>query len=145
MTRIDIHMDTLSKDERSERMGRVRNKDTKPEMAVRRQIHALGYRYRLHAGELPGRPDLVFRSRRKVIFVHGCFWHRHDGCHLCRMPKSRVEFWNPKLNANRERDLKNQAKLSDMGWDFMILWECQLGDTSDLASRISAFLGEPRR
>lgn len=143
--RIDFYMDTLSPQERSERMGRVRNKDTKPEMVVRRQVHALGYRYRLHAGKLPGRPDLVFRSRRKVIFVHGCFWHRHEGCPRCRMPKSRVEFWNPKLNANRERDLKNQAKLSDMGWDFMILWECQLDDASELASRISAFLGEPHR
>ncbi len=101
-------MDTLTPEQRSERMSRVRNKDTKPEMRVRRLVHALGYRYRLHDSRLPGRPDLVFKSRHKVIFVHGCFWHRHDRCELCRMPKSRLQFWKPKLKANRERDLFTQ-------------------------------------
>jgi DNA mismatch endonuclease (patch repair protein) len=137
-------MDTLTPEQRSERMSRVRNKDTKPEMRVRRLVHALGYRYRLHAGRLPGRPDLVFKSRRKVIFVHGCFWHRHEGCPLCRMPKSRLRFWKPKLNANRKRDLANQDKLVKLGWDYMIVWECELRDTDELASRIQSFLGDTR-
>jgi DNA mismatch endonuclease (patch repair protein) len=138
-------MDTLTPEQRSERMSRVRNKDTKPELKLRRLIFSLGYRYRLHAAKLPGHPDLVFRSRRKVIFVHGCFWHRHEGCPLCRMPKSRLKFWKPKLNANRERDLANQAKLAAMGWDFMVVWECELRHTDELTSRIRVFLGDARR
>jgi DNA mismatch endonuclease (patch repair protein) len=125
-------------------MSRVRNKDTKPEMRVRRLVHALGYRYRLHAGSLPGRPDLVFNSRRKVIFVHGCFWHRHEGCPLCRLPKSRLRFWKPKLKANRERDLKNQKKIAEMGWDCLVIWECELRDQDALTSRIKTFLGDTR-
>jgi len=137
-------MDTLTPEQRSERMSRVRNKDTKPEMRVRRLVHALGYRYRLHGGRLPGRPDLVFKSRRKVIFVHGCFWHRHEGCALCRMPKSRLRFWKPKLNANRERDLANQDRLTELGWDYLIVWECELRDMDVLASRVSSFLGDTR-
>lgn len=137
-------MDTLTPQQRSERMGRVRNKDTKPEMCVRRLVYALGYRYRLHASELPGRPDLVFKSRHKVIFVHGCFWHRHEGCSLCRMPKSRLRFWKPKLTANRRRDLVNQDKLANLGWDFMIAWECELRDMDALALRIKSFLGDCR-
>lgn len=138
-------MDTLTPEQRSERMSRVRSKDTKPELKVRRLVHSLGYRYRLHATRLPGCPDLVFGTRRKAIFVHGCFWHRHDDCPLCRMPKSRLRFWKAKLNANRQRDLANQAKLTEMGWELMILWECEVGNTDELASRIHAFLGEPRR
>ncbi|MEO8497316.1 MAG: very short patch repair endonuclease [Planctomycetota bacterium] len=137
-------MDTLTPQQRSERMSRVRNKDTKPEMRVRRLVHALGYRYRLHVSRLPGRPDLVFRSRRKAIFVHGCFWHRHEGCALCRMPKSRLRFWRPKLKANRERDLANQDELAELGWNFMIVWECELGELDALASRIRSFLGDTR-
>ena len=138
-------MDTLTREQRSERMSRVRNKDTKPELALRRLVHALGYRYRLHASNLPGHPDLVFAIRRKVIFMHGCFWHRHEGCPQSRMPKSRVRFWKTKLNANRERDQANQGKLNELGWDYMIVWECEIGDTDVLASRIHAFLGESRR
>jgi DNA mismatch endonuclease (patch repair protein) len=137
-------MDTLTPEQRSERMSRVRNKDTKPEMRVRRLVHALGYRYRLHAGSLPGRPDLVFKSRHKAIFVHGCFWHRHEGCPLCRMPKSRLRFWKPKLKANRERDLANQQKLTELGWDFLVVWECELRDLDALTSRIKSFLGDTR-
>ena len=114
-------MDTLTPEQRSERMGRVRNKDTKPELEVRRLVHSLGYRYRLHSGKLPGRPDLVFVSRRKVIFVHGCFWHRQQGCPQCRLPKSRLRFWKPKLIASRERDEANQEKLNLLGWDFLIV------------------------
>jgi DNA mismatch endonuclease, patch repair protein len=135
-------MDTLTQKQRSERMSRVRHKDTKPELTVRRLIHSLGYRYRLHSKVLPGHPDIVFGKRRKVIFVHGCYWHRHEGCPLCRLPKSRLQFWVPKLLANRERDLVNQRKISQMGWSYLIIWECELHDPYELTSRICSFLGE---
>lgn len=134
-------MDTLSPQERSERMGRVRNKDTKPEMMVRRLVHRLGFRYRLHGKKLPGHPDLVFKSRKKLIFVHGCFWHRHEGCPLCRWPKSRMDFWKPKLEANRNRDLAAQKRLTEEGWSFLVIWECEIKDTQRLAKLISDFLG----
>ena len=133
-------MDSLSASERSERMARVRGKDTKPELAVRSLLHRLGYRYRLHAKELPGRPDLVFRPRRRAIFVHGCFWHRHEGCKLARMPKSRLEFWEPKLEGNRVRDRTNQKALSDMGWRYLVVWECELGDMKAIEDRLVTFL-----
>ncbi len=134
-------MDTLSPDERSERMGRVRNKDTKPELVVRRLVHSMGYRYRLHGKSLPGRPDMVFSGRRKVIFVHGCFWHRHDfSCPLTRMPKSRLDFWKPKFEATQRRDQVNQAKLREMGWELLIVWECQLKEMGELAIRIREFM-----
>ena len=97
-------MDTLSHAERSERMGRVRSKNTKPELVVRRLIHSLGYRYRLHRTDLLGCPDLVFPCRKKLIFIHGCFWHRHDGCPNTRLPKSRLDFWQTKFEVNRDRD-----------------------------------------
>ena len=97
-------MDTLTSAERSERMGRVRSKDTKPEMLVRSLVHKMGYRYRLHARDLPGKPDMVFSRRGKIIFVHGCFWHRHGTCKNTRWPKSKLEFWKPKLEANSRRD-----------------------------------------
>jgi DNA mismatch endonuclease, patch repair protein len=135
-------MDTLSPHERSERMGRVKGKDTKPEMKVRRLVHRLGYRYRLHAAYLPGKPDLVFPQRRCVIFVHGCFWHRHQGCALCRMPKSRLEFWKPKLDYNRKRDSRNQQKLRRGGWRLLIVWECELADEEALKSTIVEFLDQ---
>lgn len=128
--------------ERSRQMALVRGKDTKPEMKVRQLVHRLGYRYRLHRRDLPGSPDLVFPGRRKVIFVHGCFWHRHPdpACKLARMPKSRIEFWGPKLTANAERDVRNQAALEAMGWKVLILWECGLESEHDLADRIVGFL-----
>ncbi len=134
-------MDTLSPDERSERMSRVRGKDTKPEMVVRRLVHGLGYRYRLHGRSLPGNPDLVFGKRRKVIFVHGCYWHRHAGCPLCRLPKSKLEFWQPKLEGNKQRDERNQERLRELGWDFLIVWECELKNRDELTNRIRSFLG----
>jgi DNA mismatch endonuclease (patch repair protein) len=135
-------MDTLSPDERSERMSRIRAKDTYPEMFVRRLIHSMGYRYRLHQRDLPGVPDLVFASRRKVIFVHGCFWHRHSRCKLARLPKSRREFWVPKLEGNRKRDRKNQRRLQAMGWDVMVVWECRLSDRDSLRDAVDRFLSK---
>lgn len=136
-------MDTLTREQRSERMSRVRGADTKPEMIVRRLAHGLGYRYRLHRRDLPGKPDLVFPSRRKAIFVHGCFWHRHPDptCALARLPKSRLEFWRAKLEGNRERDERNEARLRDMGWGVLVVWECQLRDRPALERTIRGFLG----
>jgi len=133
-------LDPLSPEERSRQMSLVKAKDTKPEIKVRRLVYSLGYRYRLHYSDLPGRPDLVFLGRRKVIFVHGCFWHRHPGCPLARLPKSRPEFWLPKLEENRRRDLRNQAALRKNGWDVLVIWECQLGDLELLKRRITQFL-----
>jgi len=123
-------------------MSRVRGRDTKPEMIVRRLVHGMGYRYRLHARELPGRPDIVFRGRRKVILVHGCFWHRHPdpACALVRMPKSRLDFWRPKLEANRERDVANVERLKAMGWQVAIVWECELRDREQLGNRLRRFI-----
>lgn len=129
-------------------MGRVRCRDTKPEMIVRRLVHAMGYRYRLHDRRLPGSPDLVFASRRKAIFVHGCFWHRHPDprCKLARMPKTRLDFWEPKLQGNRARDLRHQEQLEARGWRYLIVWECQLRHREHLANMLSEFLqeGAPR-
>ncbi len=124
-------------------MSLVRGRDTKPEMRVRRLIHSLGYRYRLHRRDLPGKPDLVFGPRRKAIFVHGCFWHRHPdpACKLARLPKSRRDFWLPKLEGNRARDERNNAALTEMGWDVLEVWECKTADEELLAKKIREFLG----
>ena len=126
-------------------MSRVRSKDTRPEMVVRRMAHGLGYRYRLHDRRLPGSPDLVFAGRKKVIWVLGCFWHGHDCKNGIRVPKSNVEFWTTKKLANAARDQRNRAALEAMGWAALVLWECELsmGPTSlvPLKSRLVAFLG----
>jgi DNA mismatch endonuclease (patch repair protein) len=137
-------VDTLTRKERSDRMSRIRGKDTRPEVIVRRLVHGMGYRYRLHRRNLPGTPDLVFPGRKKVIFIHGCFWHRHSNprCKLARLPKSRLDFWRPKLNANRRRDMRNQSKLRDLGWKIFVVWECEIGDKEQLENRLDAFLGE---
>jgi DNA mismatch endonuclease (patch repair protein) len=113
---------------RSKQMALVRQKDTKPELRVRRFFHAAGLRYRLHEKRLPGKPDIVFSSRRIAVFVHGCFWHRHPdpACKLARLPKSRLEFWNAKLAANAERDARNLAALKVAGWHAIVVWECEL-------------------
>ena len=124
-------------------MSRIRSRDTKPEMRVRRLVHGLGYRYRLHSEDLPGRPDLVFRPRRKVIFVHGCFWHRHEGCPRNRTPKSpeRRDFWREKLDGNAQRDRLNEAALRRLGWEILVIWECETKALDPLAERVRAFLG----
>jgi len=124
-------------------MARIRSKDTKPEMRVRRLVHGLGYRYRLHAKDLPGRPDLVFRPRRKVIFIHGCFWHRHEGCSRNRSPKSpeRREYWRTKLLGNVQRDRRNIEALGGMGWRALIIWECETSNLDLVAEEVRRFLG----
>jgi DNA mismatch endonuclease (patch repair protein) len=136
--------DPLTPLERSERMSRVRSKDSKPELVLRRLVHGMGFRYRLHRRDLPGTPDLVFPSRRKVMFMHSCFWHQHPDpqCKLARRPKSRAEFWIPKLEGNRLRDIDNERRLKELGWDVMIVWECQLTDTNLLRQRVKEFLDQ---
>lgn len=125
---------------RSAQMRLVRSKNTRPELAVRRALFALGYRYRLHSKKLPGKPDLSFPSRKRAIFIHGCFWHRHAGCKKTRMPKTRVDYWNHKFTANIRRDQRNQAELLAHGWEFMIVWECEVHEIEHLTRRIIAFL-----
>ena len=132
-------LDPLSPVQRSERMSRVRSKDTKPEKLVRSITFSLGYRYRIHASDLPGSPDIIFRSRRKVIFVHGCFWHLH-GCNHYKMPQSRKSFWDEKLQTNKSRDKRTYRKLRRLGWRYLILWECQIAKKAWLCAKISSFL-----
>lgn len=136
-------VDTVSSTERSRMMRLVRSKDTRPEMLVRRLVYKLGLRYRLHESRLPGKPDLVFWGRRKVIFVHGCFWHLHIACARAKLPKSRVEFWRCKLEANQRRDVANLATLSNRGWQVLVIWECELGDLVALEHRVRDFLLSP--
>ena len=135
-----FRMDTLSPKQRSERMSLIRQKSTKPEILVRGIVRACGFKYRLNVKTLPGKPDLVFPAQRKIIFVHGCFWHRHPDCELARLPKSRLKFWVPKLTQNRLRDLRNVARLRRAKWRVQIIWECQLGDPKRLEKRIRRFL-----
>nr|WP_084032769.1 DNA mismatch endonuclease Vsr [Chelativorans sp. J32] len=132
--------DRLSPVERSAHMRRIRKVDTKPELAVRRIAHRLGYRFRLHRADLPGTPDLVFPRLRKVILVHGCFWHQHPGCSLARAPKSRLEYWLPKLARNQERDIQALAALQHLGWDVLVLWECEAAAGEAIRPRIASFL-----
>lgn len=138
-------MDSLTPAERSERMSRIKGKNTKPELIVRSLIHRMGYRYRLHRKGLPGHPDLVFAKRRKVIFVHGCFWHRHEGCRLARLPKSRLDFWRPKLDANAKRDKEVEVRLAELGWKVLTIWECEVKEGAALAVRIKAFLDDTEK
>jgi len=121
-------------------MARVRGKDTEPEMRVRRLTHALGFRFRLHRRDLPGSPDLVFASRRKVVFVHGCFWHRHSGCKRTTSPKTRPEYWQAKFRDNISRDERVQRQLHELGWDVLVIWECETVSLTELQDRLVGFL-----
>lgn len=132
-------MDTRSPQQRSRIMRSVKTRDTGPEMAVRRLLHALGYRYRLHTAKLPGRPDLVFPGRKKVIFVHGCFWHGHD-CAKGRLPKSRLDYWGPKIERNTVRDSAVLENLRESGWKTMVVWQCECKDMPSLQRRLTKFL-----
>jgi DNA mismatch endonuclease (patch repair protein) len=134
-------MDILTPSERSKRMSLIRSKNTKPEIAVRKLVHGMGYRYRLQADDLPGRPDLAFRSRKKAIFVHGCFWHLHKGCRNNRPPKSRQRYWKPKLERNAERDKRVRRQLRRMGWASLVIWECETANPTRLAAKLARFLG----
>lgn len=119
-------MDTITPEQWSKIMSRIRSKDTKPEMLVRNPLHALGFRYRLHSSKLPGHPDIVLPKWHTVIFVNGCFWHRHEGCKVATMPKSNVEFWQTKFERNVTRDKKEHATLEPAGWHVVVLWECKV-------------------
>lgn len=132
-------MDYLTPEQRSNQMRLVRSLNTKPEMRVRKLVHALGYRYRLHRADLPGTPDLVFTSRRKIIFVHGCFWHGHS-CRLGRVPKSKLDYWLNKIDTNRKRDAKVMRNLRKLNWKCLVVWECCLDDEQLLARKIKRFL-----
>ncbi|MFN9210349.1 MAG: very short patch repair endonuclease [Betaproteobacteria bacterium] len=135
-------MDTIGPKQRSEVMRRVRSKDTGPEMVVRRLVHSMGHRYRLHSATLPGRPDLVFAGRRKVVFVHGCFWHQHRGCGRARMPSSNRDYWVGKIKRNVSRDREVVRALRRAGWGVLTVWECELSNMGRLAERLGGFLDE---
>ncbi len=133
-------VDSLTAERRSANMRAIRAKHTSPEVAVRRITHALGFRYRLHVPTLPGKPDLVFSRLKKIIEVRGCFWHQHHGCIESHFPKSRLEYWGPKLARNCERDTANARALRRQGWRILIVWECQVKDAARLTRRIERFL-----
>lgn len=135
-------MDRLSPETRSRNMSAIRGIDTKPEMLVRRLLHAMGYRYRLHRKDLPGRPDVAFGRRRKAIYVHGCFWHQHDdpACKIAHAPKSRLDYWEPKLSRNRARDAASLAAMAEAGWDVLVVWECETKDIDALREKLRAFM-----
>ena len=118
--------------------------NTKPELVVRSLLHRAGYRFRIHGRSLPGTPDLVFTARRKVVLVHGCFWHAHPGCRYATVPKTRADYWIPKLERNRERDTEHAKHLHELGWADLVVWECEMKDPTKLFERLSDFLGPVR-
>jgi DNA mismatch endonuclease (patch repair protein) len=132
-------MDRVTTAQRSENMRRIKSKDSNPELFVRRLVHQLGYRYRLHDHVLPGRPDLVFGGRQKIIFVHGCFWHGHHPCKLAHTPASRQHYWAPKLLRNKTRDRAHLRDLKKLGWGVLVIWECEVA-SAGLPDRIRQFL-----
>jgi DNA mismatch endonuclease (patch repair protein) len=134
-------MGSLSPEERTIRMRSIRKVDTKPELIVRRLAHALGLRFRLHRRDLPGTPDLAFPRHRKVVLVHGCFWHQHDGCRLARQPRSKPDYWLPKLARNVERDREVEARLAELGWEPLVIWECETRKADLIRERLARFLG----
>ena len=131
--------DTRTPEQRRRIMQAVRGKDTGPEWTVRRLLHGLGYRYRLHRKDLPGKPDLVFPGRKTAIFVHGCFWHAH-GCRYGQPPKSRLDYWLPKLEQNKKRDAEKRAQLEALGWKVLTVWQCDARDIEALTARLRVFL-----
>lgn len=135
-------VDNRTAESRSALMSRIRGTNTAPELTVRRLLHIQGYRYRLHRRDLPGTPDIVFPSRKKVIFINGCFWHAH-GCRIGRPPKSRQEFWLPKLERNRSKDVRNRRALRNSGWGVLTVWQCQTKSQERLTERFLSFLGPP--
>lgn len=130
-----------SKPTRSELMARIHSKDTSPEKQVRRLLFAMGYRFRLHREDLPGCPDIAFLARRKVIFVNGCFWHQHPGCPKARQPATNQDYWQPKLERNRQRDMEVAKKLTQLKWDFLVVWECEIKGQEALQEKLKSFLG----
>ena len=132
--------DIVNKRRRSEIMAGIRGRNTAPEHAVRRIAHRMGLRFRLHRKNLPGRPDLVFPKRRLAVFVHGCFWHRHEGCRYAYTPKSRVAFWTEKFAQNVDRDKRNEQVLRDLGWRVLVVWECETRDKENIEQRLAELI-----
>lgn len=137
-------VDRLTPQQRSAVMARIRRSDTKPEIIVRQLLHRLGYRFRVQLKGVPGRPDVAFPRRRKIIQIHGCFWHAHEGCATFRMPKSRTEFWEAKFARNKARDARLEEAARHAGWDVLTLWECGLDDEAGLIDELVDFLGPTR-
>jgi|SRR5579871_1497288 len=134
-------MDKLTATARSALMSRVRSKDTSPELLVRSMIHGMGFRFRIHRKDLPGSPDIVLPGRKKVVWVHGCFWHRHPGCKFATVPKSNRRFWNNKFKNNVRRDRNHQSVVKEMGWESLVVWQCELQEPKKLARKLARFLG----
>lgn len=135
-------MDTITPLRRSKNMRRIKSENTRPELSVRRLIYHLGFRYRVHYQDLPGKPDIVFPRRKKAIFVHGCFWHQHQTptCRYVHLPKSRLDYWLPKLQRTQQRDASYYALLTRLGWKHLIVWECDLDDLQSLTTKLKDFL-----
>ena len=127
-------------EQRSRNMSAIKSKNTKPEIAVRKLLHSMGYRFRLHRKDLPGSPDIVLPKYKTVIFVHGCFWHRHENCKYASTPKTRKEFWENKFNCNKKRDQKIQKEIIDLGWKFIIIWECEARNIQPLEEKLKGYL-----
>ena len=127
-------------EQRSRNMSAIKSKNTKPEIKVRKVLHSMGYRFRLHSKDLPGSPDIVLPKYKTVIFVHGCFWHRHENCKYTSTPKTRQEFWENKFNSNKKRDQKIQKEIIDLGWKFIIIWECETHNIQPLEEKIKRLL-----
>lgn len=143
-SRMSVMRNSLVRDTRHRPdMAQFRSFDTQPELTVRKLLHALGYRYRIHHRELPGRPDIVFARKKKAIFVHGCFWHRHPNCKRAAFPSSSIEYWTRKFATNVERDAANLDALSEMGWKPLVIWECEVKRSNELSARLAEFLGPP--
>jgi DNA mismatch endonuclease (patch repair protein) len=134
-------MDSVSPEKRSRNMAQVKGKNTKPEKLVRSLLHGMGYRFRLHSKQLPGKPDVVLPKYKAVIFVHGCFWHGHEGCRRATIPATRPEFWEQKISGNKERDRRNIAAIEKLGYRCFIVWQCELKDVELLKQRLCDFLG----
>ena len=134
------HLKRENSDVRSDLMRRVKGKNTRPELIVRQIAHALGYRFRLHRQDLPGCPDITFVSKKRAIFVHGCFWHRHNNCRRASTPKTRVDFWEAKFARNVARDIRKESELREAGWDVLVIWECETRQRDRLTDMLLAFL-----
>jgi len=132
--------DVFSPEQRSEIMAKVRSQDTKPEVLVRSLIHRMGFRFRLHNKHLPGNPDIVLPRHKKIVFVHGCFWHQHEGCPHAARPASNIAYWNKKLDGNVRRDKANLEKLAALGWRVLVIWECETRNREQLILRLQEFL-----
>lgn len=132
--------DKITREQRSNNMSRIRSGNTQPEIIVRKLLHRMGYRFRIHRDDLPGKPDIVLPKYRTVVFVHGCFWHSHPGCKRAVMPKSNIDYWHPKIERNKQRDLDNTKKLVSLGWNVCIIWECETKDRLYLQDKLLTML-----